>query len=68
MTSLTYQKSFSDEEQWQAFIDHGTGKSVIATGTQPGPEDQVITLSTCTAQGSQNTRWVVQAVYEGQEP
>lgn len=68
VTSLTYQKSFSDEEQWQAFIDHGTGKSVITTGTQPGPEDQVITLSTCTAQGSQNTRWVVQAVYEGQEP
>lgn len=67
VTSVTYQKKFTDAEQWQAFIDHGASQSVIATGTQPGPDDKVITLSTCTARGSQDTRWVVQAVYAGQE-
>ena len=61
------QKSFTDEEQWQAFVDHGVSQSSIATGVQPGQGDRVLTLSTCTARGGQDTRWVVQAVYSGME-
>lgn len=37
-------------------------RSVIHTGVTPGPEDRILTLSTCTVTSSRRTRWVVQAV------
>lgn len=37
-------------------------RSAIRTGVMPGPEDRILTLSTCTVTSSRRTRWVVQAV------
>lgn len=63
VTSDTYVRQFSSDEQKQEFIDHGLARSAIDTGVRPGVEDRIVTLSTCTARGSRDTRWVVQAVY-----
>lgn len=56
-------------EERQAFLDLCTDSSQLDTGVLLGPEDKVLTLSTCTYVGGRETRWVVQAVldqvYEG---
>lgn len=44
----------------QAFVELCLGSSEIDAGVVPGPEDRILTLSTCTESGHE-TRWVVQA-------
>ncbi|MBQ2752543.1 MAG: class B sortase [Firmicutes bacterium] len=59
--NYTYQIGFSGDESKQRFLDFCTGESVIETGITPTVEDSILTLSTCTATGSNSKRWVVQA-------
>ena len=59
--NYTYQVGFSGDESKQRFLDFCTGESVIDTGVVPTVEDNILTLSTCTATGSNSKRWVVQA-------
>lgn len=63
--SRTYQVGFAGEESIQAFLDHCLRSSVIDTGIVPEQEEKILTLSTCTAVGHKNVRWVVQARLEG---
>jgi len=60
--SRTYQVGFKDSESIQDFMDYCADMSVVDTGIRPTSEDKIITLSTCTATGSKEKRFVVQAV------
>ena len=64
--SLTYQVGFSGEESKMRFLEHCMSSSVIDTGVVPTLDDRILTLSTCTASGSDAKRWVVQACLRGQ--
>ena len=44
---------------FSSFTNGSLSSSVIETGVVPGPEDRLLTLSTCTGTGHA-TRWVVQ--------
>ena len=59
--SRTYQVGFADDNSKQAFLDYCVDSSDIETGVIPTLEDKILTLSTCTAAGSNSSRWVVQA-------
>lgn len=59
VTSLVYDPDLTDGEARQELIAQCLAASVIDTGVTPGPEDHLLTLSTCTGQGHE-TRWVVQ--------
>jgi len=59
--SRTYQVGFTDDENKKEFLNYCAEKSVVDTGIMPAVEDKIITLSTCTAAGSEKSRWVVQA-------
>ncbi len=63
----TYRLGLTEESGQQAYIDYCTGLSVLETGIEPQPGDQILTLSTCTARGgSSDYRWIVQAVWQGE--
>ena len=64
--TATYKRTFEDDTEKEAFLNHGLRKSVVNTGVVPAAEDSVITLSTCTGSGYA-TRWVVQAVQQNRE-
>lgn len=62
VTSDVYQKTgFATDREKQEFIRLCREGSQLETGVVPGPEDKLLTLSTCTGRGHA-TRWVVQAV------
>ena len=63
----TYRLGFGSDREKQAFIDYCLAQSVIDTGVVPRTYDRILTLSTCTGQGHA-TRWVVQAVLQGEAP
>ena len=63
VTSAVYAQNLDSEEARQEMIDQCLRGSVIDTGVTPGPEDKLLTLSTCTGSGHE-TRWVVQARLE----
>lgn len=58
---ITYKLNFNDEEEKQNYIDECVEASVIETGVVPTVKDEILTLSTCTANGKPN-RWIVQGV------
>jgi len=58
--SRTYQVGFADESSKESFLNYCKEKSVVDTGVVPTTEDRIVTLSTCTAFGSEESRWVVQ--------
>ena len=58
---LTYRLGFNNKDDKVNFLAFCMEQSVIETGIVPGPDDRIVTLSTCTGQGY-DTRWVVQAV------
>ncbi len=60
-TLNTYCLEFGDENQKQAYLDECMAQGWADKGIQPGVEDHILTLSTCTGNGHA-TRWVVQAV------
>lgn len=59
VASLVYDPDLTDEAARRALIAQCLAASVIDAGIVPGPEDHLLTLSTCTGQGHE-TRWVVQ--------
>lgn len=61
--SLVYTHGDTPEER-QALVELCVSSSWVDTGIVPGPEDKLLTLSTCTGQGSQAVRWVVQGRLE----
>lgn len=63
VTSAVYTLKLDSEEARQELIDQCLDGSVIDTGVAPGPEDKLLTLSTCTESGHE-TRWVVQGRLE----
>lgn len=60
-TTNTYRRDFADDGEKTAYIDECLAQRWVDNGIQPGVEDHIITLSTCTGNGHA-TRWVVQAV------
>lgn len=61
--SLVYAHDDTPEGR-QALVELCVGSSWINTGIVPGPEDKLLTLSTCTQRGNNAVRWVVQARLE----
>ncbi len=61
ITSLVYRLDLEKSHLEQDFLDFCLDSSIIDTGIVPQPEEQVLTLSTCTVNGY-DARWVVQAV------
>lgn len=59
VTSPVYARELDSEEARREMIEACLSSSVIETGVVPGPEDRLLTLSTCTGTGHA-TRWVVQ--------
>lgn len=58
---IVYRLGIEEREEKQKLIDFGLEQSEISAGVVPTADGQVLTLSTCTAQGHA-TRWIVQAV------
>lgn len=59
-TQLTYTVDFSNEQIREAWAADCAARSNMDLGRQPGAEDKILTLSTCTGE-SYTSRWVVQA-------
>lgn len=66
ITSDTYRLYFKDDAQKLSAIHHYLTSSVLAEGLTPTVDDYILTLSTCTGNGTYETRWVVQAILTGQ--
>ena len=56
-----YQRTFASQEEFADFLEIFRDKSAIATDVEVGPEDRIVTLSTCTKNGGDDTRFVVMA-------
>ena len=66
VTDIVYYQDLTGREE--DFIQFCIDQSAIDPGIQPGPEDRIVTLSTCASQGFE-TRWTVHAVLrEAQTP
>lgn len=61
VSSIVYGVNPRSEEERREFVELCLRSSQISTGFVPGPEDKLVTLSTCTESGH-DTRWVVQGV------
>jgi len=61
VTSPVYGVLSGTQEERREFAALCRSSSQIDTGIDPGPDDRLLTLSTCTERGHA-TRWVVQAV------
>jgi len=61
ITSAVYGPAPETEEDRRDFAAMCRSSSLIDTGLEPGPEDKLLTLSTCTGRGH-DTRWVVQSL------
>lgn len=64
--SVAYTYLFSTEEEFKSFLDEMLRNSVYDTGTQVGPEDRIVTLSTCT-NTSRYKRFLVHGVLEQEQ-
>ncbi len=62
-TSDTYETSFKNEEDYRRFLDKTVEVSEYDTGVKVDVDDEIATLSTCTAAGDEN-RFVVRGVKE----
>ena len=56
-----YQRTFASQEEFADFLEIFRDKSAIATDVEVGPGDRIVTLSTCTKNGGDDTRFVVMA-------
>lgn len=65
-TSATYSINFADPAEKQAYLSQCLDQNWLDTGILPTPEDQILTLSTCTGDGH-TARWVVQAVWSAEK-
>ena len=59
VTDITYTVGYRSDDTYAAFLDELTASSLYDTGVSVGTDDSVITLSTCTSNGSK--RFVVHA-------
>lgn len=59
---ITFGISLVQAEHKERLIAHALKNSAIDTDIIPTSADKILTLSTCTARSSKNTRWVVHAV------
>lgn len=66
VVSDTYRLYFEDDARKQAALDYYAASSVAESGLVPTVDDHVLTLSTCMGTGTYDTRWVVQAVLNGE--
>ncbi len=57
-----YRYLFSDDEDFQEFIEDSVSSSYYDTGITPGKEDRILTLVTCTKNFDEKKRNIVQAV------
>ncbi len=64
----TYRLVFKGDAERQAAIDFYKQSSVWQDNTEVTAADYILTLSTCTHNGSETRRWVVQAVLEAAWP
>jgi sortase B len=55
---------FDDDAQFETWLRGQAALSAVGTGIVPGPEDRILTLSTCATSGDEYARYVVQAVLE----
>ena len=55
---------FDDDAQFGTWLRGQAALSAVGTGIVPGPEDRILTLSTCATSGDEYSRYVVQAVLE----
>ena len=65
VTSMVYRLDLEERGLEEEFLDFCLESSEIDTGVVPEPDNQVLTLSTCTGQGY-SSRWVVQGTLRGQ--
>ena len=62
LSSFYYiETEFKDKNEFGTFVESLKNKSEYDTGINVTQEDVILTLSTCTATGSNSKRWVVQA-------
>ena len=66
--SYTYVTQFKDNVQKLNAINSYLASSDIDTRIVPSPNDQLLTLSTCTGTGNNSYRWVVQTVLVNEFP
>lgn len=66
ITTDTYRLRFNTYVKKQLALHHYLESSVWDTGISPTSDDYILTLSTCTGTGTYETRWVVQAMLDGQ--
>ena len=66
--SRIYAMNFSNDVYKQAYIDHCLELSHVESDVEVSPEDNIITLSTCSRASGRNYRYIVQAVYVGTAP
>ena len=57
--SLTYQRSFPNEGDFEAFLDFILSQSQVNSGVELSANEQIVTLSTCTPTSSIQYRFVV---------
>jgi len=60
VTDYPYYLGFTEERK-QEYIDFSLSMTEIDTGVEPGVNDRMLTLSTCTGRGTYATRLIVQA-------
>lgn len=60
----TYRLYFPDDAQKQASVSYYLENNVLDTDITPGPQDHILTLSTCVGTGAEDYRWVVHAVLD----
>ena len=58
---IVYRLDIEENQLKEEFLQYCTENSAIDTGLAPGPDDRILTLSTCTSSGHA-TRWVVHGV------
>lgn len=62
VVSNTYRLVFEDDARKQESLDLYTSKSLLETDLTPTVTDRILTLSTCTGRGTEDLRFVVQAI------
>ncbi len=61
LDQMLYRPGIAQDENKQLLLDSAAENRVLDTGIQPGLEDKILTLVTCTGAGH-NSRWTVQGV------
>ena len=62
VVSNTYRLVFEDDARKQESLDLYTSRSLLETDLTPTVTDRILTLSTCTGRGTEDLRFVVQAI------